>query len=185
MWERWDGTWDELKTVPDEFIDGGQHVLVTVHYSARGRGSGIKYEERLFDVYTFSDGECVREQEFRERSKALDPAGLNSWSPTAACRASESRHGDRRGSGSFADRWPLGDPKSNQVSTDRSAASRPSPKPARCSLRRSPVRAEEKHELSGLAGVCGRDRAGEGGSEPGLGVSAGSEQAGWRAVGAG
>jgi len=77
MWERWDGTWDEQETVPEEFIDAGQHVLVTVHYSARGRGSGIKYEERLFDVYTFSDGQCVRKQEFRERSEALEAAGLD------------------------------------------------------------------------------------------------------------
>lgn len=77
MWERWDGTWDELETVPEEFIDAGKQVLVTVHYSARGRGSGIKYEERLFDVYTFSDGQCVRKQEFRERSEALEAAGLD------------------------------------------------------------------------------------------------------------
>jgi len=78
MWERWDSTWHELETVPEEFIDAGQHVLVTVHYSARGRGSGIKYEERLFDVYTFSDGQCIRKQEFRERAEAVEAAGLDS-----------------------------------------------------------------------------------------------------------
>jgi ketosteroid isomerase-like protein len=85
MCERWDGTWDALETIPDEFIDGGQHVLVTVNYSARGRGSGIKYEggsgikyeERLVDVYTFGDGQCVRKHEFRERSEAIETAGLD------------------------------------------------------------------------------------------------------------
>jgi ketosteroid isomerase-like protein len=77
MWERWDDTWDEIETVPEEFIDGGHRVLVTVYYAARGRGSGIRYEERLFDVYTFSDGKCVRKQEFRERSEALEAAGLD------------------------------------------------------------------------------------------------------------
>jgi ketosteroid isomerase-like protein len=77
MWERWDSTWEELETVPEEFVDAGDQVLVTVHYSARGRGSGIKYEERLFDVYTFSDGKCVRKQEFRERSEAIEAAGLD------------------------------------------------------------------------------------------------------------
>jgi ketosteroid isomerase-like protein len=76
MWERWDSTWDELETVPEEFIDAGHQVLVIVRYSARGRGSGLKYEERLFDVYTFRDGRCVRKQEFRERSEALEAAGL-------------------------------------------------------------------------------------------------------------
>jgi ketosteroid isomerase-like protein len=77
MWERWDSTWDELETVPEEFIDAGHQVFVTVRYSARGRGSGIEYEERLFDVYTFSNGLCVRKQEFRERFEALEAAGLN------------------------------------------------------------------------------------------------------------
>ena len=77
MWERWDSTWDELETVPEEFTDAGDQVLVTVHYSARGRGSGIEYEERLFDVYTFSDGQCVRKREFRERSDAVEAAGLD------------------------------------------------------------------------------------------------------------
>lgn len=77
MWERWDSTWDELETVPEEFIDAGHHVVVTVKYSARGRGSGIKYEERLFDVYTFRDGKCVHKREFRERSEAIAAAGLD------------------------------------------------------------------------------------------------------------
>lgn len=77
MWERWDDTWDELETVPEEFIDAGDQVLVTVHYSARGQGSGIKFAERLFDVYTFCDGKCVRKREFRRRSEALEAAGLD------------------------------------------------------------------------------------------------------------
>jgi ketosteroid isomerase-like protein len=77
MWERWDSTWEELETVPEELIDAGDHVLVTVKYSTRGRGSGIKYEERLFDVYTFADGKCVHKREFRERSEAAAAAGLD------------------------------------------------------------------------------------------------------------
>ena len=75
MWERWDGAWDDMDTVPEEFLDAGDHVVVTVHYSARGQGSGIEYDERLFDVYTVRDGKCVRKLEFRERSEALAAAG--------------------------------------------------------------------------------------------------------------
>jgi ketosteroid isomerase-like protein len=74
MWERWDSTWEDLETVPEEFVDAGDQILVTVYYSARGRGSGIAYEERLFDVYTFRDGSCVRKREFRERSEAIAAA---------------------------------------------------------------------------------------------------------------
>jgi ketosteroid isomerase-like protein len=77
MWERWDVAWEEMETVPEEFIDAGDHVVVAVHYAARGRGSGIEYEERLFDVYTVRDGRCVRKREFKRRSDALQAAGLD------------------------------------------------------------------------------------------------------------
>ena len=49
--------------------------VVYVHYKARGRGSGIAYDERLFDVYTMRDGLCVRKAEFRDRAEALQAAG--------------------------------------------------------------------------------------------------------------
>lgn len=77
MWERWDSAWEELETVPEEFIDAGDHVVVTVHYSGRGRGSGIQFDDRLFDVYTLRDGKCVHKLEFRQRSEALEAAGLD------------------------------------------------------------------------------------------------------------
>ena len=89
MWERWDSTWDGLETVPEDFLDAGDHVLVTVFYSARGRGSGIEYEERLFDVYSFSDGQCVRKREFRQRSDAVEATGLDHQLGNAAYRAKQ------------------------------------------------------------------------------------------------
>jgi ketosteroid isomerase-like protein len=76
MWERWESAWVELETVAEEFIDAGDRVLVTVRYSGRGRGSGIRFEDRLYDVYTMSDGRCVRKREFRRLSEALEAAGL-------------------------------------------------------------------------------------------------------------
>lgn len=71
MWERWDSTWAEMETVPEEYEAVGDHVIATVRYSARGSGSGIPYEERLYDVYTFGDGRLVRKREFRTRAEAL------------------------------------------------------------------------------------------------------------------
>jgi ketosteroid isomerase-like protein len=59
------------------YAEAGDQVLVAVHYSARGRGSGIEYQERLFDVYTVLDGQCVRKREFRARSDAVEAAGLD------------------------------------------------------------------------------------------------------------
>jgi ketosteroid isomerase-like protein len=76
MWKRWESDWEELETIPKEFIDAGDHVVVVVHYSGRGRGSGIEFDARTFEVYTLRDGQCVRKLEVNERSEALEAAGL-------------------------------------------------------------------------------------------------------------
>jgi ketosteroid isomerase-like protein len=61
----------------EEFIDAGDQVVVTVHYTGRGRGSGVPFDDRLFDVYTLREGKIIRKREFRDRSAALDAAGVD------------------------------------------------------------------------------------------------------------
>jgi ketosteroid isomerase-like protein len=77
MWERWESSWGQIEMTPEQFIDAGDHVIVAVHYSGRGRGSGIEFGSRTFDVYTLRDGLCVRKLEFNERSHALEAAGFS------------------------------------------------------------------------------------------------------------
>ena len=74
---RWEREWEDLTTVPEEFIDAGDRVLVTVHFSGRGRGSGIEVDTRLYEVYSLREGKIVRMDEFTERSQALEAAGLS------------------------------------------------------------------------------------------------------------
>ena len=76
MWKRWDGEWEELETVVEDVIDNGDKVVMTVRYRGRGRGSGVEVNDRVFEVHTFRDGQCVRKVDFRERSEALEAAGL-------------------------------------------------------------------------------------------------------------
>jgi ketosteroid isomerase-like protein len=76
MWERWDSGWQELETVPEEFIDAGDKVVVSVRYTGRGPASGIELDDRIFDVYTLRDGMCVSKIEFKTRREALEAAGL-------------------------------------------------------------------------------------------------------------
>jgi ketosteroid isomerase-like protein len=76
MWERWLNDWEEIETVAEEFIDAGDHVIVTVHESGRGRGSGIEIDGRYFNVLTVRNGKIVRKLEFTQRSGALEAAGL-------------------------------------------------------------------------------------------------------------
>ena len=82
MWERWESDWEAIATEPEEFVDAGDRVLVTVHYSGRGSGSGIDLDDRLFDVYTLRDGRIVHKAEFRDRARALDAAGLHGRLPS-------------------------------------------------------------------------------------------------------
>lgn len=75
MWQRWESDWEEIDAIPEEYLDAGDRVVVSVRYLARGRG-GIEIDDRLFDVYVLRDGKCVGKREFRSRSDALDEAGL-------------------------------------------------------------------------------------------------------------
>ncbi|MEX2252908.1 MAG: nuclear transport factor 2 family protein [Thermoleophilaceae bacterium] len=74
--ERWESEWERLDTVPEEFTDADDKVIVTVHFSGRGRTSGIEVDARLFEVYTLRDGKVTRMDEYTDRSDALEAAGL-------------------------------------------------------------------------------------------------------------
>jgi ketosteroid isomerase-like protein len=76
IWERWESSFDEIETIPEEFIDAGEHVVVTVRYIGRGRGSGVEFDQRSYEVCTVRAGQCSRKFEFADRSEALAAAGL-------------------------------------------------------------------------------------------------------------
>ena len=77
LWKRWDNEWEELETVADEILDAGDKVVLAMRYRGRGRGSGIEVSDRLFEVHTFRDGQCVSKVDFANRSEALEAAGLS------------------------------------------------------------------------------------------------------------
>ncbi len=77
LWKRWDGEWDELETVIEEVIDAGDAVIMAVRYRGRGQASGVEVNDRLFEVHSFRDGQCIHKVDFRERAEALEAAGLS------------------------------------------------------------------------------------------------------------
>ena len=77
MWTRWTSDWEQLDMVDEEFIDAGDHVVVVMHYRARGRLSGVAVEKEEFEVHTFRDGQCVRKVNFGTRAEALEAVGLS------------------------------------------------------------------------------------------------------------
>ena len=73
---RWKAEWDDYEMLPEEFVDRGDRVVVTVRLGGRGRGSGVEIDARFYDVYTLRDGKIVRMDQYTERSQALEAAGL-------------------------------------------------------------------------------------------------------------
>ena len=74
---RWKAEWDDYEMLPEEFVDRGDRVVVTVRLGGRGRGSGVEIDARFYDVYTLRDGKIVRMDQFTDRSEALAAVGLS------------------------------------------------------------------------------------------------------------
>jgi ketosteroid isomerase-like protein len=76
FWEGIDETFDELRLLPQEFIDGGDRVATRLRHYGRSR-SGAEIDEELYhQVATFRDGRIVRLEYFGDWNVALEGAGL-------------------------------------------------------------------------------------------------------------
>ena len=75
--ERWEGEWDEYEAIPEDLVETGDRVVVSVRYRGRGRGSGVEVGAVFHEVYTVREGRIVRMDEFNARSDALEAAGLS------------------------------------------------------------------------------------------------------------
>jgi ketosteroid isomerase-like protein len=74
---RWMEAWrEEPETTVEEVIGNGDHVVVIACFRGRGRGSGVRVAERLYEVYTLRTGKVLRVDEFSDRDQALEAAGL-------------------------------------------------------------------------------------------------------------
>jgi ketosteroid isomerase-like protein len=69
---RWKAEWHDYKVIPEEYVDRGDSVVVTVLLRGRGRGSGVEIDARFYDVYTLRDGKIVRMDQFTERIQAFE-----------------------------------------------------------------------------------------------------------------
>jgi ketosteroid isomerase-like protein len=70
------GTFGELRVEPEEFVDGGDTIVVVSTMRGRGKGSGIEAEQPLLSVWTFEAGRVVRHDSFQDREEALRAAGM-------------------------------------------------------------------------------------------------------------
>jgi ketosteroid isomerase-like protein len=67
----------ELGWKPEEVLDCGDRVVVTLRIETRGRGSGIALSRHVFDVLTFRNGRVTRQEICGDRDEALEAVGLS------------------------------------------------------------------------------------------------------------
>jgi ketosteroid isomerase-like protein len=67
----WFEAFDEFTIEAEDFSSQGDHVLVAMRQRARGRGSGVEVEERLYQLFTLRDGKVFRFEEYSDEADAL------------------------------------------------------------------------------------------------------------------
>jgi ketosteroid isomerase-like protein len=75
-WRRWMAAWDEVQFEIGELIEAGDDVVVGTRAWGRGR-DGVEVEVRFFNVYTVRGRKLAGLRTFRERTHALEAAGLS------------------------------------------------------------------------------------------------------------
>ena len=74
--DTWTESFASERIDADEILDAGEHVLVMVHHSGRGKISGIEVDQRFAMVWTLRDGRAVRMEMYPTREEALEAMSL-------------------------------------------------------------------------------------------------------------
>ena len=82
FWDGLDETFDELKLLPQEYVDAGDHVAVRLRHFAKGKGSGLELDNELYhQVTTFRAGMMIRIEYVSTWPEALKLAGVDAEHP--------------------------------------------------------------------------------------------------------
>lgn len=75
---RWNETWENPSIEAEEYIDGGDQIVVVIRHRGRGRASGIEMDMASYHVFTVGGGKIVAMHEYGpgKRAEALKAAGL-------------------------------------------------------------------------------------------------------------
>ena len=74
--EAWYEAMDDWHVEPQEIVDAGDSLLLSVRVRARGRSSGVTVEERGYAVFRMRDGRVLRCDEYADVDTAREAAGL-------------------------------------------------------------------------------------------------------------
>jgi uncharacterized protein len=68
--------WEDFVSEPDEYLDAGDHVVVSGRATGKGRSSGVVVQDEFSSVWTVRDGRVVRWELHTDRAAALESLGL-------------------------------------------------------------------------------------------------------------
>lgn len=72
----WLDAWAEHRVDLEEMIDAGDDVVVSLHVTASGRGSGVEVDVRLHGHFKVREGKVIYLFEHEDRAAALKAVGL-------------------------------------------------------------------------------------------------------------
>jgi ketosteroid isomerase-like protein len=75
LWRYWLDAFEDIRWDPEEILDFGDRFLVTAQQRGHGSGSGVAVSEPVFQLFTLRRGLVLRQEDFLDRSKALEAAG--------------------------------------------------------------------------------------------------------------
>ena len=70
-------SWEHVRFEAKGYRQVGDTVVVNVHRTGIGKGSGAKLEDDAFHVWTFRGGKAIRVDVFDREAEALEAAGLS------------------------------------------------------------------------------------------------------------
>jgi ketosteroid isomerase-like protein len=77
VWEAMIEAVDDFKLEPEEVIDFGDRLLAAGRGTGHGSSSGVPVDQPNFQVFTLRRGLVIRQEDFDDRDKALEAAGLS------------------------------------------------------------------------------------------------------------
>jgi ketosteroid isomerase-like protein len=75
--EDWDAAWAEWSFELEDFIDGGDCVVVVVRMRTKGLGSGLELERQDAIVYRCRSDKIIQTDYYNSKAQALEAAGLS------------------------------------------------------------------------------------------------------------
>jgi ketosteroid isomerase-like protein len=69
--------WDSFAIAAESFREVGDTVLVAVHQTGTGAGSGAPAEMRYFQLWSFRAGKAIRLEVIADEPEALEAVGLS------------------------------------------------------------------------------------------------------------